>query len=57
MVSEALAAGWNPQAKKQLEIFAIQLLQRPVEFTASGLFFIDRNLLTGVISRNHNHVM
>lgn len=49
LVSQALATKWNPEAKKQFEIFSIQLLQRPVEFTACGLFFLDRGLVTSVM--------
>lgn len=48
-MSQALASNWEPEVKKQLEIFSIQLLQRPVEFTACGLFYLDRGLVTSVI--------
>ncbi|XP_058800704.1 gustatory receptor for sugar taste 43a-like [Phymastichus coffea] len=48
LVSRALAANCDPQAKKQLEIFSVQLLQRPVEFTACGLFYLDRGLMTSI---------
>ncbi|XP_023314881.1 gustatory receptor for sugar taste 43a-like [Trichogramma pretiosum] len=48
LVSQALASNWQPEAKKQLEIFSLQLLQRPVEFTACGLFFLDRGLVTSI---------
>lgn len=49
LVSQALAVNWDADAKKQLEIFSLQLLQRPVEFTVCGLFFLDRGLVTSVI--------
>ncbi|XP_014219005.1 gustatory receptor for sugar taste 43a-like [Copidosoma floridanum] len=49
LVSQALAQNWDPKAKKQLEIFSLQLLHRPVEFTACGLFFLDRGLVTSIV--------
>ncbi|XP_031777853.1 gustatory receptor 3 isoform X1 [Nasonia vitripennis] len=49
LVSQALATKWNPEATKQLEIFSIQLLQRPIEFTACGLFYLDRGLVTSIV--------
>ncbi|KAJ8668067.1 hypothetical protein QAD02_009730, partial [Eretmocerus hayati] len=46
LISQALASNWDPEAKKRLEIFSLQLLQRPVRFTACGLFSLDRGLVT-----------
>jgi gustatory receptor len=49
LISQALLCNWDLEVKKQLEIFSIQLLQRPIEFTACGLFYLNRSLVTSVI--------
>ncbi|XP_058790795.1 gustatory receptor for sugar taste 43a-like [Phymastichus coffea] len=48
LVSKALASEWDPQVRKQLERFALQLLHRPVKFNACGLFCLNRGLLTSM---------
>jgi len=36
------------EGRKQLEIFSLQLLHRPLEFSACGLFTLDRTLITSI---------
>nr|ALG36128.1 gustatory receptor 4 [Sclerodermus sp. MQW-2015] len=48
LVSQLLSSNPDSDAQKQLEIFSLQLLQRPLEFSACGLFSLDRPLVTSV---------
>ncbi|KAJ8668068.1 hypothetical protein QAD02_009731 [Eretmocerus hayati] len=49
LVSQALIQKWDHEAKKRLDMFSLQLLHRPVKFTAWGLFSLDRTLITSVM--------
>ncbi|XP_046738259.1 gustatory receptor for sugar taste 43a-like isoform X2 [Diprion similis] len=46
LVSQLLSVNWEPDVRKQLEIFSLQLLHRPLEFSACGLCSLDRSLVT-----------
>ncbi|THK33058.1 gustatory receptor 3, partial [Diachasma alloeum] len=46
LVSQLLTYQWEPYVRKQLELFSLQLLHRPLDFTACGLFSLDRALIT-----------
>nr|AXU39963.1 gustatory receptor [Meteorus pulchricornis] len=48
LVSQLLTYSWQSDIRKQLEIFSLQLLHRPLDFTACGLFSLDRALVTSV---------
>ncbi|XP_066601322.1 gustatory receptor for sugar taste 43a-like isoform X2 [Prorops nasuta] len=48
LVSQLLSSSPDAEAQKQLEIFSLQLLQRPLEFSACGLFSLDRPLVTSI---------
>jgi len=52
LVSQLLSANYDKKEdRKQLEIFSLQILHRPLEFSACGLFTLDRALVTSVRSR------
>ncbi|KAF3429918.1 hypothetical protein E2986_13202 [Frieseomelitta varia] len=52
LVSQLLSCSFDADTRRELEIFSLQLLHRPLEFSACGLFSLDRNLITSVrISR------
>ncbi|CAD1478279.1 unnamed protein product, partial [Heterotrigona itama] len=47
LVSQLLSsATFEADTRRELEIFSLQLLHRPLEFSACGLFTVDRNLIT-----------
>ncbi|XP_046589705.1 gustatory receptor for sugar taste 43a-like isoform X1 [Neodiprion lecontei] len=48
LVSQLLSVNWEPDVRKQLEIFSLQLLHRPLEFSACGLCSLDRSLVTSI---------
>lgn len=48
LASQLLTYSWQPEIRKQLEIFSLQILHRPLHFTACGLFSLDRALVTSV---------
>ncbi|XP_072745372.1 gustatory receptor for sugar taste 43a-like [Anoplolepis gracilipes] len=48
LVSQLLSASHDRKETKQLEIFSLQLLHRPLEFSVCGLFTLDRTLVTSV---------
>ncbi|XP_029179006.1 gustatory receptor for sugar taste 43a-like [Nylanderia fulva] len=48
LVSQLLSANHDREGTKQLEIFSLQLLHRPLEFSACGLFTLDRSLVTSI---------
>ncbi|XP_071650659.1 gustatory receptor for sugar taste 43a-like isoform X1 [Temnothorax longispinosus] len=48
LVSQLLSMSSDREEKKQLEIFSLQLLHRPLEFSACGLFILDRTLVTSI---------
>ncbi|XP_011306496.1 gustatory receptor for sugar taste 43a isoform X2 [Fopius arisanus] len=48
LVSQLLTYNWEPDVRKQLELFSLQLLHRPLDFTACGLFSLDRALVTSM---------
>ncbi|XP_025261972.1 gustatory receptor for sugar taste 43a [Camponotus floridanus] len=48
LVSQLLSMDHDREGTKQLEIFSLQLLHRPLEFTACGLFTLDRTLITSL---------
>ncbi|XP_060829887.1 gustatory receptor for sugar taste 43a-like isoform X1 [Bombus pascuorum] len=48
LVSQLLSSCFEADARRELEIFSLQLLHRPLEFSACGLFSLDRNLITSV---------
>ncbi|XP_072744220.1 gustatory receptor for sugar taste 43a-like isoform X2 [Anoplolepis gracilipes] len=48
LVSQLLSANYDKKSMKQLEIFSLQLLHRPLEFSACGLFTVDRTLVTSI---------
>ncbi|XP_072745373.1 gustatory receptor for sugar taste 43a-like [Anoplolepis gracilipes] len=50
LVSQLLFASHDRKGMKELEIFLLQLIHRPLEFTACGLFTLDRTLLTSIVS-------
>ncbi|XP_011686318.1 PREDICTED: gustatory receptor for sugar taste 43a isoform X2 [Wasmannia auropunctata] len=48
LVSQLLSTSPDKESRKQLEIFSLQLLHRPLEFSACGLFTLDRTLVTSI---------
>ncbi|XP_050597291.1 gustatory receptor for sugar taste 43a-like [Bombus affinis] len=48
LVSQLLSCCFEADARRELEIFSLQLLHRPLEFSACGLFSLDRNLITSI---------
>ncbi|XP_014476530.1 PREDICTED: gustatory receptor for sugar taste 43a-like [Dinoponera quadriceps] len=48
LVSQLLSANHDKEIRMQLEIFSLQLLHRPLEFSACGLFTLDRGLVTSI---------
>ncbi|CAL1679263.1 unnamed protein product [Lasius platythorax] len=48
LVSQLLSTSHDREGTKQLEIFSLQLLLRPLEFSACGLFTLDRTLMTSI---------
>ncbi|KAL0130426.1 hypothetical protein PUN28_002241 [Cardiocondyla obscurior] len=48
LVSQLLSTSRDKEGRKQLEIFSLQLLHRPLEFSACGLFTLDRTLVTSI---------
>ncbi|XP_012270798.1 gustatory receptor for sugar taste 43a [Orussus abietinus] len=48
LVSQLLSTNWDPESRKQLEVFSLQLLHRPLDFSACGLFSVDRALVTSI---------
>ncbi|XP_029178697.1 gustatory receptor for sugar taste 43a-like [Nylanderia fulva] len=48
LISQLLPVSPDKEGTKQLEIFSLQLLHRPLEFTACGLFTLDRTLVTSI---------
>ncbi|XP_011633717.1 gustatory receptor for sugar taste 43a-like [Pogonomyrmex barbatus] len=48
LVSQLLSVSPDREGRKQLEIFSLQLLHRPLEFSACGLFTLDRTLVTSI---------
>ncbi|CAL7942739.1 unnamed protein product [Xylocopa violacea] len=58
LVSRLLSCNFETNVRRELEIFSLQLLHRPLEFSACGLFSLDRTLITSSVSdrRSCNHV-
>ncbi|XP_018047793.1 PREDICTED: gustatory receptor for sugar taste 43a-like [Atta colombica] len=48
LISQLLSISCDKESRKQLEIFSLQLLHRPLEFSACGLFTLDRTLVTSI---------
>ncbi|XP_076180926.1 gustatory receptor for sugar taste 43a isoform X2 [Ptiloglossa arizonensis] len=48
LVSQLLSSSFEMNGRQQLEIFSLQLLHRPLEFSACGLFCLDRTLITSI---------
>ncbi|XP_029179003.1 gustatory receptor for sugar taste 43a-like, partial [Nylanderia fulva] len=48
LISQLLTVSHDREGTKQLEIFSLQLLHRPLEFSACGLFTLDRTLVTSI---------
>ncbi|XP_018398189.1 PREDICTED: gustatory receptor for sugar taste 43a-like [Cyphomyrmex costatus] len=48
LVSQLLSMSPDKENRKQLEMFSLQLLHRPLEFSACGLFTLDRTLITSI---------
>ena len=48
LVSQLLSSNFKGDARRELEIFSLQLLHRPLEFSACGLFSLDRTLITSI---------
>ncbi|XP_050492519.1 gustatory receptor for sugar taste 43a-like isoform X3 [Bombus huntii] len=48
LVSQLLSCCFEADVRRELEIFSLQLLHRPLEFSACGLFSLDRNLITSI---------
>ncbi|XP_072744443.1 gustatory receptor for sugar taste 43a-like [Anoplolepis gracilipes] len=48
LVCQLLSASHDRKEIKQLEIFSLQLLHRPMEFSACGFFILDRTLMTSI---------
>lgn len=48
IVSQLLSSSLSEDCRRHLEIFSLQLLHRPLDFTACGLFSLDRTLVTSV---------
>ncbi|XP_072744479.1 gustatory receptor for sugar taste 43a-like [Anoplolepis gracilipes] len=57
LVSQLLSASHDRKEIKQLEIFLLQLLHRPLEFSACGLFTLDRTLLTSIVGTVTTHLV
>ncbi|RLZ02182.1 Gustatory receptor 3 [Cephus cinctus] len=49
IVSQLLSWNLDSDIRKQLEIFSLQLLHRPIDFSACGLFSLDRSLVTSIV--------
>ncbi|KAI4496153.1 hypothetical protein M0802_008020 [Mischocyttarus mexicanus] len=56
LVSQLLSSNPNAECRKHLEIFSLQLLHRPLDFTACGLFSLDRSLVTSVSDTQHGKI-
>ncbi|XP_076232940.1 gustatory receptor for sugar taste 43a [Calliopsis andreniformis] len=48
LVSQLLSSSFEVDIRQELEIFSLQLLHRPLEFSACGLFVLDRTLITSI---------
>ncbi|XP_051167798.1 gustatory receptor for sugar taste 43a-like [Leptopilina boulardi] len=48
LVCKLLTLKNKPSVSKRLEIFSLQVLYRPLEFSVCGLFFLDRHLCTSI---------
>ncbi|CAL7942740.1 unnamed protein product [Xylocopa violacea] len=48
LVSRLLSCNFETNVRRELEIFSLQLLHRPLEFSACGLFSLDRTLITSI---------
>ncbi|XP_076756397.1 gustatory receptor for sugar taste 43a [Xylocopa sonorina] len=48
LVSQLLFCNYETNVRRELEIFSLQLLHRPLEFSACGLFPLDRTLITSI---------
>ncbi|XP_029179078.1 gustatory receptor for sugar taste 43a-like [Nylanderia fulva] len=48
LISQLMSASYDRERTKQLEIFSLQLLHRPLEFSACGLFTLNRTLVTSI---------
>ncbi|KAG7212208.1 hypothetical protein KM043_012544 [Ampulex compressa] len=48
LVSQLLSSDPEVETRKHLEIFSLQILHRPLEFSACGLFALDRTLVTSI---------
>ncbi|XP_078043022.1 gustatory receptor for sugar taste 43a isoform X2 [Augochlora pura] len=48
LVSQLLSSSFDKSTRHQLEIFSLQLLHRPLEFSVCGLFSLDRTLITSI---------
>ncbi|KAK2585408.1 hypothetical protein KPH14_010080 [Odynerus spinipes] len=48
IVSQLLSSSTNEECRKHLEVFSLQLLHQPLDFTACGLFSFDRTLITSI---------
>nr|XP_033337492.1 gustatory receptor for sugar taste 43a-like isoform X1 [Megalopta genalis]XP_033337493.1 gustatory receptor for sugar taste 43a-like isoform X1 [Megalopta genalis] len=48
LVSQLLSSSFDASTRHQLEIFSLQLLHRPLEFSVCGLFSLDRTLITSI---------
>ncbi|KAF7994875.1 hypothetical protein HCN44_004347 [Aphidius gifuensis] len=45
---QLLSTTWDSEICKQLEYFSLQLIHRPLDFSACGLFSLDRGLVTSM---------
>lgn len=48
LVSRLLSCSFEANTRQELEIFSLQLLHRPLEFSPCGLFDVDRTLITSM---------
>ncbi|XP_047352202.1 gustatory receptor for sugar taste 43a-like isoform X1 [Vespa velutina] len=48
LVSQLLSSNPDVECRKHLEVFSLQILHRPLDFTACGLFSLDRSLVTSI---------
>nr|QHN69215.1 gustatory receptor 9 [Sirex nitobei] len=48
IVSKLLSLDWEPEVRKQLKMFSLQLLHRPFELSACGHFSLNRSLITSI---------
>ncbi|XP_026673733.1 gustatory receptor for sugar taste 43a [Ceratina calcarata] len=48
LVSRLLSCSFEANTRQELEIFSLQLLHRPLEFSPCGLFDLDRTLITSM---------